>query len=318
MPTGRAGIRPVEVVVLGYLGIMAIIVAVSLERLSDGPALLAGYAGAVMFLLAAVWAERRSPAVGAVRFLRFAAPLLVLPFAYSAAGRAVLVLHGRFVDDAVYAWESALFGTLPNITVTAAGSPLLTELLTFCYFSFYGCFLIPVVLYARGRTGLAEQHLFASLTAMLACYLGFLTVPLAGPALALPELHAAYGPSGHLIADLQNAIMTALDPPGACFPSSHVAGAWVTVLCLRRFVSRTTRLILWALTLGLTVAVVYDWYHYASDVVAGLAVALAAYAVTERVRARRAEGGGQVDRPAADEAGGARDQEVWERHRSWR
>ncbi|SEG99960.1 PAP2 superfamily protein [Nonomuraea solani] len=281
-------IRPVEAVLLGYLGIMAAIVVLSLDRLDDGPALLAGYGAAALFVLALARGERRLPTSGTVSFLRFAAPLLVLPFAYAAVERTVLVVHGRYVDDAVRAWETALFGALPNIAVTAIGTPLLTELLTFCYFSFYGCFLIPVVLYARGRRALAERHLFAALTAMLACYLGFITVPLAGPALTWPELYAAHRPSGYFITDLQNTIMTTLDPPGACFPSSHVAGAWITVLCLRRYVSATARRILWTLTIGLTVAVVYDWYHYASDVVAGLAVALIAYAVTERYSARRA------------------------------
>lgn len=279
-------IRPVEVLMLGYFGLMGIIVSVSRERLTDWPALLAGYAVAALFLIVLQRVERRLPGNGTASFVRFAAPLLVLPFVYTAAARTVLVLHGRFLDDAVKAWEAALFGTLPNAAIGAVSTPLLTELLTFCYFSFYGCFLIPVFLYVRGRRALGERYMFATLTALLSCYLGFIVVPLAGPALASPELFASHQPSGYVITALQSKIMATFDPPGACFPSPHVAGAWITLLCLRRFVSRKVRLVLWTLTVGLTVAVVYDWYHYVSDVIAGLLVALVAHAISERYGAR--------------------------------
>ncbi|MFC4116946.1 phosphatase PAP2 family protein [Nonomuraea zeae] len=255
--------------------------------MTDCPALLAGYAAAASFVLAARWAERRFPGNRPAALARFAAPLLVLPFVYSAAADTVLVLHGRYLDDTVSAWETSLFGGLPNVLTGAVGFPPLTELLTLCYFSFYGCFLIPVLLYTRGRRALGERYLFAAMLTLLTCYLGFMAVPLAGPAAAAPELYAAYRPSGYVITTLQGRIMAAFDPPGTCFPSPHVAGAWITLLCLRRHVTRNQRVALWALTSGLTAAVVYDWYHYVSDVAAGLAVALAAHAVAKRLSVRR-------------------------------
>ncbi|MFG1969449.1 phosphatase PAP2 family protein [Nonomuraea fuscirosea] len=266
---------------------MTAIVVVGRNRLADWPLLPAGYALAALLLLALAAAARQRPGSGPVAVIRFAAPLLVLPFVYSAAAETVLVLHGRFVDDVVLAWERALFGGSPNVAVVSAGSPPLTELLTLCYFSYYGCFLLPIVLYIRGRKALAERYLFAAMTTLLICYLGFIAVPLAGPVLATPELAAAYRPSGYLITSLQNQIMATFDPPGACFPSPHVAGAWITLLCLRRHVSARARLALGALTAGLTAAVVYDWYHYLSDVAAGLAVALTVHFVIGRYAARR-------------------------------
>jgi hypothetical protein len=274
---------------LGYFAVMALIVAAFRDRLADWAELLAGYALAALLLLVLAEAERRFPDGKAVRFARFSGPFLVLPFVYGAAARTSRVLHGRYLDADLHAWETALLGFAPNTAITAAiGSPLVTEVLTFCYFTFYGCFLIPAILYARGRAPLAERYVFAALAVFLPSYLGFIAIPLAGPALALPELFAAHGPSGYAVAAVQGEIMAAFDPPGACFPSTHVGGAWITLLCLRRHVSRNVRLVLGALTAGLTVAVVYDWYHYLSDAVAGLAVALAVHAVTERLAARRA------------------------------
>ncbi|UBU17976.1 phosphatase PAP2 family protein [Nonomuraea gerenzanensis] len=268
---------------------MTLVVVWYRDRLADSTELLAGYAGAAVFLLALAEAERRLPVSKVVRFLRFSGPFLVLPLAYSAAARASRVVHGRYLDGDLHAWETTLLGFAPNPALTAAiGSPLMTEVLTFCYFSFYGCFLVPAILYAWGRVALAERYVFAALAVFLPSYLGFIAIPLIGPALALPESFAAHGPSGHAITALQNEIMAAFDPPGACFPSTHVAGAWITLLCLRRHVPRSVGAMLWVLTAGLTVAVVYDWYHYLSDAAAGLAVALLVHAVTERFAARRA------------------------------
>ncbi|MGR6920371.1 phosphatase PAP2 family protein [[Actinomadura] parvosata] len=279
---------------------MALVVTGFRDRLEDWPGLLAGYAFAALLILAPASAEQRLPTgVRAVRFVRTCAPMLMLPLAYGAAARTSRILHGRYLDADLHAWEKALLGFAPNTAVTSTlGSPLMTEVLTFCYFSFYGCFLIPAILYARGRAPLAERYVLAMVATFLPSYLGFIALPLIGPAAGLPELHAAHGPSGYVIATLQSEIMAALDPPGACFPSTHVAGAWITVLTLRRHVPKLVRLVLWTLTAGLTVAVVYDWYHYLTDVVAGLAVALIVHAAIERAVSGRDVSGRDAVRPA--------------------
>ena len=114
------------------------------------------------------------------------------------------------------------------------------------------------------------------MTALYVCYLGFL-VRAAGRAggVAGRQLHPATL-TGYVIVPVQRFIMAKGDPVGACFPSAHVAGAWTATVrdpgsifgrgcsggCCR---SRS----------GLTVAVVYTRYHYLSDAIAGLAVAVA-------------------------------------------
>jgi PAP2 superfamily len=268
-------LRPVEMLILGYFGIIAaLFCTLGAEYTLVGGCLLLG-----ALVLALAKAGDRLPR------LRFAYPLLALPFMYYAASKTVLLIHGRYVDEAVNTWERSFFGEYPNVGIGAIHSPLMTELVTFCYFSFYGCFLIPFVLYARGRRALAERYLFSCLLALLICYLGFMFVPLAGPAVALPREFLDGHPEGYLVADLQNAIMAAFDPPGTCFPSPHVAGAWITLLCLRRHLAAWSRRGLWVLTIGLTVAVVYDWYHYVSDAAAGFLVALVAHKISARVTA---------------------------------
>lgn len=282
-------LRPVEILVLGYFGITGILF---IGR-GDRPEMIAGCCLLGALILALAWGESRLSDRFHLPALRFAGPLLTLPFMYSAAAQTVLFIHGRYVDETLNGWEKSFFGAHPNVSLGAIHSPLLTEILTFCYFSFYGGFLIPLFLYARGRELLAERYLFGALLALLTCYLGFMFVPLAGPAVSLPAEFLSGRPEGYLITDLQNAIMAAFDPPGTCFPSPHVAGAWITLLTLRRHVSTLARRVLWTLTIGLTIAVVYDWYHYVSDALAGFLVALAAHAVNRGLEAVTERRGGR-------------------------
>jgi len=78
------------------------------------------------------------------------------------------------------------------------------------------------------------------------------------------------------------------DPNGACLPSAHVAGAWAGLLGIRRAFGRSTFAWLLVPTIGLTVAVVYTRYHYLTDAVAGLIVAIAVVATVRFLATGRA------------------------------
>jgi membrane-associated phospholipid phosphatase len=112
----------------------------------------------------------------------------------------------------------------------------------------------------------------------LICYLGFCLLPINGPIWALREEFASGRLPGYVITPLQDYVMMRFDPEGTCFPSSHVAIAWAAALSVRS----SRRWILYAMTAGLTVSVVYTRYHYVSDAVLGLLVAVVACQVARR------------------------------------
>ncbi|HEX4812489.1 MAG TPA: phosphatase PAP2 family protein [Nonomuraea sp.] len=264
-----AGLRPVERFVLGYLTVMIVLVVVFRDAVDRWPLLVAGYAALTL-----------PPAVLRPGFLRFAYPVMVLPVAFEAAGQAAFMVHGRPLDDLVTAWERAAFGVHPNVALEWIASPPLTEVLTCFYSSFYAYFVLPLFLYARGRREAAERCAFAMVAAGLVCYLGFVLVPVNGPVWALREEFASSRLAGYVVTPVQDFLMARFDPAGTCVPSSHVAVAWAATLSLRRFLPRPARLIMYVVTAGLTVAVVYTRYHYVSDVVLGLLVAVIAHRAT--------------------------------------
>jgi hypothetical protein len=75
---------------------------------------------------------------------------------------------------------------------------------------------------------------------------------------------------------------------GSAFPSAHVAGAIVVLLCVRRFLPRATGFALPLIVL-MCAATVYLRYHYFSDVLGGTVVGFAAFYVTKRWTKRRSK-----------------------------
>ncbi|WP_424887377.1 phosphatase PAP2 family protein [Streptomyces sp. XH2] len=119
-----------------------------------------------------------------------------------------------------------------------------------------------------------DRYVLCLCLASYLCFLGFIALPLAGPIASLagafspPQLH------GYLAQPLQAWLMENADPPGTCFPSSHVAGAWAGALALRRSdVPGAAARVMTTAAAVVTVAVVYCRYHYVLDAVADTAVA---------------------------------------------
>ncbi|MFD3583634.1 phosphatase PAP2 family protein [Streptomyces sp. NPDC058683] len=268
--------RPLDRLTLGYLAVAVVVVAAGPGPVQDRGSLLIGFSGCAVLVLLCAGLARRSPASRPAACAAVTYPLVLPFFLYPAVGRYALVLRGRFLDSEVNAWEARVFGVHPNLALDAVARPALTEFMMAVYFSFYlFAALPPLWLVFRGRLKDAERYLFCQMLAVYMCYLGFLLVPLRGPMFALRDHFEPSGLSGYAMTRLQAHIMTR-DPAGTCFPSAHVATAWSGLLAMRRTMRPKVSLFFLPLILCITASVVYNRYHYASDALAGMAVALAA------------------------------------------
>lgn len=276
--------RPVDTVVLGYLAVVATLVAAGHDRLPHWWAYLLVYAAMAATVLALIAAHARWPELAVLAVLRTAYPVVLAPLAYTLVGPTVLVVHGRYLDAEVNAAESATWGGHPSLWLDALVSRPLTELLYAAYMSYYLYIVVPpLLLIMRRRLADLERLVTTVSVAVYTCYLGFLLLPVLGPRHSLagqfdpPEL------TGYVLAPAQQFLMAHADPAGTCFPSAHVAGAWAAVLAIRRVWGQAAFHRLLAPTILLTVSVVYTRYHYVADVAAGLVVALAADALVSRI-----------------------------------
>ncbi|MEU4949824.1 phosphatase PAP2 family protein [Streptomyces lavendulae] len=255
----------------------ATIVVVGRKRVPGARRLLAGYAVTAAAALCCAKTEHRGASPGLPR-VRALAPLACAALLFYPSGAQSLALHGRLLDEEMLAAERRVLRRPFNLLLDSVASRPLNEALTACYSSFYLYFLVPpAYLMAQGRDRDLERYILAFCLAQYTCYLGFASLPLAGPVTALRGAFSTPQLSGYLLTSAQQWLMERADPPGTCFPSSHVAGAWAATLVARRAVPRSAARALTALTCALTCSVVYCRYHYVVDALAGVAVAHLAY-----------------------------------------
>jgi membrane-associated phospholipid phosphatase len=124
---------------------------------------------------------------------------------------------------------------------------------------------------------LMRRALLAAITVFLLAFAGFLAWPT-----VLPRPDLAEG-GGFLARSLQ--MNWALDPPVNCFPSLHVAWAFVAALASHRVHRGVgTVALCWATIIG--VSTLFTKQHYVVDVIGGVAIALAASALFMRGHSR--------------------------------
>jgi membrane-associated phospholipid phosphatase len=275
----RVPLRPFDALTLGYFTIVSVLVTIFHTKVHSWYAFPLSFALAAIAVCALVAAHDARPEQRTIAFARWAYPLFFAIVVYREIDRYVLVLRGHYLDAGMNAWEQRAFGGHPNVLIDRLASPPLTEFLYACYFGFYLFFLVPpLILFARRRYADLERYIVALMTPLYVCYLGFLVVPLMGPGYSLSGQFHPATLTGYVIVPLQKFIMAKGDPAGACFPSAHVAGAWAAMFAIRSIFGRRA---FWAavpFTVCLTIAVVYTRYHYLSDALAGLAVAVTCFA----------------------------------------
>ena len=240
----------------------------------------------------AVWMMR-----GFACFLRYSYPLPIVLFFFQEVRLTVNAVSPEtpyWFEPYLYAWDQAIFGELPAVALADWVTKPLTELMHAFYFAYY-LILIGGLLVAWygvensmpaeeakkrhiGETNLPPGPGFSLvITAMtLAFVLSFLHypfLPARGPwenpelMSGLPQFH------GVIFKPLIDLIIGHGAVSGGCFPSSHVAASWGTVLGLGA-VHRRAALWFGIVAIGMSVACVYTRYHHGVDVPAGLLVGL--------------------------------------------
>jgi membrane-associated phospholipid phosphatase len=263
----RGGLRSVDVLLLGYLGVVSVVALARAERQPGCWWLLVAHG---LFALLLLLVTR--PDLGRVgRTLRELYPLLLLLGFYSELD----VLNGMGTapvhDAAVQRWELAVFGGQVSRTWwEAAPSAFWSAILHGAYLSYYLIVFAPAIyLTARGRLDALRHFVLAVMATFVLCYLVFLFFPVAGPYYVFPRPPEWFTDNGP--ARLAYWVLAAGSSYGAAFPSSHVAASVAAALAAAHF-SRRLGLVLLLPTILLTIGVVYCQMHYGVDALAGVVI----------------------------------------------
>ncbi len=198
-------------------------------------------------------------------------PMLAYYVFFAETGRMIHVLCDVYWDAWVFGLEEAIFGGWPNLWLQSLARPWLTEVMSAAYLLYYLYVpLLGVPLYLLGRWRDLNDLILAATFMYFICYLHFLVTPTGGPIFheLLPFDLVAL--EGGPITRFEQWLFAAGTIDGGAFPSSHVAVATtVTVLSVRQ---RLLRPVFLSITPLLCVSTVYNGYHYAVDVIYGLAI----------------------------------------------
>jgi membrane-associated phospholipid phosphatase len=208
-----------------------------------------------------------------LELLRYGYPILLFPLLY----KEVEVLAADFGDwgltESIRHLEVTLFGGHPSMALSELLPwwPL-SEYLHLCYISHI--VLLPALAgtWYHGYRAAFYELLFLVTVTLSTSYFFFILFPVDSPFYLAPALKEPL--SNHFFYKLVHYIADRGGARGGAFPSTHVS--LTTVLWLTAW-SRQRPIALWSspVVAGLIVATVYGRFHYALDVIAGLALAVA-------------------------------------------
>jgi membrane-associated phospholipid phosphatase len=187
--------------------------------------------------------------------------------------RLQLIWVRHWQDGVVLGWERAVFGVQPTVWLQRFISPPLTEWLMFTYVIYAVIYpgLGALIYFKRGERPL-EDYLLTLALANLACLIGFMLFPVAGP---LNYMAGAYSVplKGGPFTAWGEYIRTHIHEVGSNLPSPHAAVATVMWGMAHRYV-RPAFYALAPIILSLYVSTFFLRYHYLSDTVFGILTAL--------------------------------------------
>ena len=264
---------------LRILGVYVSLVAcLNVSRMGQGTGSAALLVGQLAVIAAAIFSVRRRS-----RFWRVVGdwlPLIALPLLYWELPWAT-VGSARDYDGIVQRWDLALFGSEPARTMAAAlPSRPLSEILHLAYLLYYAIiYLPPAMLYAREpRRGYYETVLALTVTVVIS-FAAFSLFPVAGPRFLWG---APVGVPNGPIRSLTLLVLEHGSARGTAFPSSHVAIALAESLSMLRWRRGPGWWVL-GTTVLLAVGAVYGGFHYAADILAGIAVGTGAWSLSRGI-----------------------------------
>ena len=270
---------PHEILFAGYLLFLALLLAVAGAPIADRWSRLQWHIGltlVVVFLFPLLGDK------GWKGILRHWLPVVLLAIVYVELDTLNDVLGVEFHDETIVALEESIFRSQPAVALRGwiPFRPL-SEYLHLGYFSYYFLFpMLGISLFLRGKWEEYRYAATATLVVFIICYTIFIFYPVGGPwnNFIRPSLSEV----GFIFPPLVHNVLIAGESIGTAFPSSHVAAALTGWLVAAR-VDRRIFFIQCFLVPALIAGTIYGGFHYAIDVVIGIAIGLVVVAMAPMI-----------------------------------
>ncbi len=199
-------------------------------------------------------------------------PLILYGCLYYQTGLLNTVVVQDFADSYFLNLDVRIFGEFPGFILSRMpGSAFFDEFFHFFYFSYYLIIPLTGILLYRKDIGLFKSFMFQLSSLFYACYVIYIFLPVEGPIPLRDEYYLQHG----VFRSIVDFIWAKGENPGAGFPSSHVAVAFLVAWWGSKYFPRL-RIFYWLTFLFLSIATVYCMFHYAVDVMGGLCMGVLA------------------------------------------
>jgi membrane-associated phospholipid phosphatase len=215
---------------------------------------------------------------GIVRFARDWYPLPLYIGFFEELERLVHAIFPGWFDRWLIEFDYNFAGIHPSVWLARFASPAMNEFMQFSYMTYFlYLVLLPAILYANKDRLAYWTVMVSTAVAHYSVYVIALLLPVQSPYHALASLQTKPLTGGWCTATI-DFIERFARVHGAAFPSAHVAGSMVALLAAYRY----RRWLFWVTLpffVSMCVATVYGRYHYVADVLAGIVVGAAGFAV---------------------------------------
>jgi membrane-associated phospholipid phosphatase len=200
-------------------------------------------------------------------------PLLFIVFIYQSLGDLIQHLQPD-IDPVLIRIDFFLFGVHPTVWMEQWIVPWFTDIMSFCYVSYYFLPLILVVtLYLKGRVNDFYLSIFVLTFGYYISFIGYILFPAIGPRYALIHLQSV-PLEGSFLTDLVRDGLNAIEHNKRdCMPSGHTQMALLVLFLAYRY-KRFLFYLLLPIVCGLILSTVYLRYHYVIDLFVGAALAV--------------------------------------------
>jgi membrane-associated phospholipid phosphatase len=218
-------------------------------------------------------------------------PLILLSGFHYETGLFNRIISHDFLDGFIIKMDETVLGFPPHLILREKlPFELLAQLSHAFYASFYILLIAPITLLYFNEKKIASAqesprgfwdrsvHLkemqFVLMFVMLSCYFVAVLFPVKGPT----DYHSLLFPEPRGMVSVMNYLFRNGDLDGGAMPSSHVAGALVVVIYTYKYL-RGWFWVALGLFVPMTFSTVYNSYHYATDIIAGLIVGWICYRI---------------------------------------
>jgi membrane-associated phospholipid phosphatase len=231
---------------------------------------------ALVILVGIGWWKHGSARWGLVQTwngVRIFLPFCVLLIIYRALNFYIPLFSPVDRDSWLMAADEWIFGVQPAFWLERFIHPVLTDLLSFAYMAWFPMIFFTLLLMMLKSQEAVTSYVTSALFSFYFGYVCYTLVPAVGPLYALQDAFTV-ALQGGAMTSLQSSVVIQKDMsiPRDVFPSLHTAISCVMLF----YVWKYWRKLLWVyapLVVLILISTVYLRYHYAIDVIAGIALA---------------------------------------------